>query len=109
VTRNVFVNADTSRTVEITEDEAVRSFVRGNVSVDDLEPVDGEDGDGGDGETDGDGGDRDVVYYVLVTDENGTVVDRIPVERGQETTIVGPDDDRVRGNATATATATAAG
>jgi hypothetical protein len=105
VTRNVFVNADTSRTVEITEDEAVRSFVRGNVSVDDLEPVDGEDGDGGDGETDGDGGDRDVVYYVLVTDENGTVVDRIPVERGQETTIVGPDDDRVRGNATATATA----
>jgi hypothetical protein len=39
------------------------------------------------------------------TDENGTVVDRIPVERGQESSIVDPSDERVWGNGTATATA----
>jgi hypothetical protein len=92
VTRNVFVNADTSRTVEIRDDEAVRSFVRGDVGEDDLEPIDG-----------GDAADRDVVYYILVTDEGGEVIERIPVERGQDTTIVDPDDERVGNNGTAAA------
>ena len=91
VTRNVFVNADTSRTVEIRDDEAVRSFVAGEVMDEDLEPV--EDGEGT----------ANAIYYVLVTDENGEVVERIPVEPGQGTTIVGPDDERVRNNGTASA------
>jgi hypothetical protein len=38
-------------------------------------------------------------------EENCTVVDRIPVERGQESSIVDPSDERVWGNGTATATA----
>ena len=89
VTRNVFVNADTSRTVEIRDDEAVRSFVAGSVDDEALQPVDEDDDD------------QDVVYYILVTDENGDVVERIPVERGQDTTIVDPDDERAQGNETA--------
>jgi hypothetical protein len=88
VTRNVFVNADTGRTVEIRDDEAVRSFIAGTVADEDLEPI--EDG----GET------VDAVYYVIITDENGDVVERIPVEPGQETAIVEPDDERARGNET---------
>jgi len=89
VTRNVFVNADTGRTVEIRDDEAVRSFIAGTVADEDLEPI--EDGEKA----------VDAVYYVIVTDENGDVVERIPVEPGQETAIVGPDDRRVQGNGTA--------
>ena len=92
VTRNVFVNADSGRAIEIRDDEAVRSFVAGTMGDGELEPGDG-----------GDGTDRDVVYYVLVTDESGDVIERIPVERGQEATIVGPEDERVRENGTAAA------
>jgi hypothetical protein len=88
VTRNVFVNADTERTVEIRNEGEVRSFIAGNVSDASLEPVD-------------EGDDSEAVYFVLVTDENGTVVERIPVEPGQETAIVEPDDERVQENATA--------
>ncbi|MDR9429273.1 MAG: hypothetical protein RI568_00995 [Natronomonas sp.] len=91
VTRNVFVNADTGRTIEIRDDDAVRSFIRGAVTEDDLDPVEGDDGD------------RDIVYYVLITDGDGNVIERIPVERGQDATIVGPSDERARDNATATA------
>lgn len=41
--------------------------------------------------------DGDIAYYVIVTDENGDVVRRIPVQQGQDTTIVGPEDDRAAG------------
>jgi hypothetical protein len=88
VTRNVFVNADSSRAVEIRDDDAVRSFVAGTVDESDLEPVEGDDTD------------REVAYYIIITDENGDVVERIPVERGQETTIVEPDDERAGDNRT---------
>ena len=91
VTRNVFVNADTGRTVEIRNDAAVRSFVAGDVAEDDLEPID----DGEEG--------ADAIYYVIVTDENGDVIERIPVEPGQETAIVEPGDERAADNGTASA------
>ncbi|MFA9516146.1 hypothetical protein ACERIT_02840 [Halopenitus sp. H-Gu1] len=87
VTRNVFVNADTGRTVEIRDDAAVRSFIGGDVTEDDLEPV-------------ADGDERDIIYYVLITDEDGTVIERIPVERGQGATIVDPSDERAQTNET---------
>ena len=90
VTRNVFVNADTGRTVEIREDAAIRSFIAGTVTEDDLGPIE-------DGERD----DPDAIYYVLIVDDDGEVIERIPVERGQETTIVGPEDERAQGNETA--------
>ncbi|ESS05001.1 MAG: hypothetical protein A07HR67_00351, partial [uncultured archaeon A07HR67] len=81
-------NADTSRTVEIRDDEAVRSFVRGEVTEDDLAPVDDEE-------------QTDAIYYVLVTNADGEVIERIPVEPGQDTTIVGADDERASENETA--------
>ena len=90
VTRNVFVNAGSGRTVEIRDDAETRAFIDDSVADEELEPVD---------ETDGDDG--DVLYYVLVTDEDGNVVERIPVERGQNTEIVDPEEERARGNETA--------
>ena len=90
VTRNVFVNADTSRTVEIRDDAAVRAFIGGDVSEDDLQPTDDDD-------------ERDIVYYILITDEDGTVIDRIPVERGQSTSIVGPEGNQTTENQTTAA------
>ena len=92
VTRNVFVNADTGTAVEIRDDEAVREFIRGTVTEDDLGPIEDEDGE----ET----ADVDAIYYVLVTNEDGEVIERIPVEPGQETIIVEPDDERATGNET---------
>ena len=94
VTRNVFVNADTGRTIEIRDDEAVRSFIAGTVAEEDLEPID-EDEEAA----------PDAIYFVVVTDENGDVIERIPVEPGQETTIVEPDDERATAENTTTAVA----
>jgi hypothetical protein len=88
VTRNVFVNADTSRTVEIRDDAAVRSFISGTVTEEDLQPVEEEEED------------QDVVYYILITDDSGNVIERIPVQRGQNTKIVDPSADEAQGNQT---------
>ncbi len=89
VTRNVFVNAETSRAVEIQSDAEVRAFINGTLNEQD-QVVDRDD------ETDGEG----IIYYILITDEDGNVIDRIPVRRGQETAIVNPEDQRVRTNQT---------
>jgi len=88
VTRNVFVNADTGSAIELSDDTAIREFVRGEVNESDLAP--GENGTDVEPAPD----DENILYYVLITDENGEVVDRIPVERGQDTQIVAPDDER---------------
>ncbi len=87
VTRNVFVNADTGEAVEIREDSEVRAFIRGDVSGDELG------GNGTNVEPAPD--DEDVAYYVLVTDSDGNVIERIPIQPGQDVSIVGPDDERV--------------
>jgi hypothetical protein len=83
VTRNVFVNADTGRAVEIRGDAGVREFIAGNVSAGD--PVNGTDpgGDPGDG--------PDVAYTIIITDEDGNVIDRIQIQEGQEARFVPPD------------------
>ena len=90
VARNVFVNTDTGDTLELRTDEAVRSFVVGE----EVEPTPN-------GSQDGDSrtGDSDVLYVVVITDEDGNVVDRIPVESGQEARIE-PAENRTA-NATA--------
>ena len=89
VARNVFVNANDSATVELRTDAGIRSFVAGEQVPDRSEPPrNGTDSSGGDS---ADGGqDEDVLYYVVVTDEEGNVVERIPVRRGQDTRIVDP-------------------
>ena len=101
VTRNVFVNADDGNAIEVRNDEAVRAFISGNVTADSLrqgaDRARETDDEGGDTDTAGDEG---AVYYILVTDDEGNVVERIPVEPGQDTTIVAPNDSRV-GNVSA--------
>jgi len=94
VTRNVFVNADTGEAVEISRDGAVRAFIAGNLS--EARPGNGDDPGADPAE------DSDVAYYVIITGEDGEVIQRIPVREGQDTRIVGPG----QGNVT---TATAAG
>ncbi|WP_136687854.1 hypothetical protein [Halorhabdus amylolytica] len=94
VTRNVFVNADTGNAIELSDDTAIREFVRGDIDESELEA--GENGTDIEPAPD----DSDVLYYILITDENGDVVERIPVERGQDTQIVAPKDERVAENET---------
>jgi hypothetical protein len=96
VSRNVFVNADDSQTLELRTDDAVRSFIREGTDTN-VTQVNDTGGDRADSpERDGDGG---PAYYVVITDENGTVIERIPVESGQDTRIVSGEDGRA-GNQT---------
>ena len=108
VTRNVFVNADSGEAIAVRTDNETRAFIRGSL---DNATVDGgagqeaseqpDDGGAGDGD--------DVLYYVVITDSEGNVVERVPVRSGQDTAIVAPDDDRVTVvNGTANATNTTA-
>lgn len=92
VTRNVFVNADTGRAVQLRQDRQIREFIRGNVT----------DINGTDPDVEPAPDDPDVAYYVLITDAEGNVVDRIPIRPGQEVSIVDPSDQRVS-NGTETA------
>jgi hypothetical protein len=94
VTRNVFVNADTGETVELTGDGEVREFIGGNRSVGEV--ID-DPGTGTDTGVEPAPGDEDIAYYVIVTDSEGTVIERIPVETGQEVSVVGPEDERAPG------------
>jgi hypothetical protein len=88
VTRNVFVNADTGAAIEHSEDTKIREFIRGEATEDDHEPVD-------DGDIEPAPDDEEVAYYIIVTNADDEVIERIPVERGQDTTIVDPSDERV--------------
>jgi len=93
VTRNVFVNAATEEAVEATDDEGIRQFLAGDVDPDELADVgegDGETDDGQNG-TDPPADDGDAEYVIVVTDEDGEVVDRIPVGPDQDHTIEVPD------------------
>ena len=93
VTRNVFVNADTGAAVELSQDTAIREFIRGDISEDEVESID-------DGEVEPAPDEEDIAYYIIVTDENGEVIDRIPIREGQDATIVSPSDERAGGNET---------
>jgi hypothetical protein len=93
VTRNVFVNADSGEAIAVRTDNETRAFIRGTLeSAPDAD--DGQSEVGSDDGTDT-GTDDDIVYYVVITDDEGNVVERIPVRSGQDTAIVAPDDDRV--------------
>jgi hypothetical protein len=87
VTRNVFVNADSGEAVELRQDSEIRQFIRGDVSPAELDSP-------GEDESRTEPGDQNVTYYIIVTDENGDVVQRIPVEQGQNATIIDAGDER---------------
>ncbi|WP_135662915.1 hypothetical protein [Halorhabdus rudnickae] len=95
VTRNVFVNADSGTAIELSDDTAIREFIRGDIDQDQIDT----DENGTNVQPAPDG--EDVLYYVLITNDNGEVVDRIPVKAGQDTQIVAPDDERATDNETA--------
>jgi hypothetical protein len=79
ITRNVFVNADTGEAVEIDNNRGVRQFIAGNTSV--ADPVNGTD------PTTRPSDDPNIAYEIIVRAENGTVIERIPVEEGQNAQI----------------------
>jgi hypothetical protein len=104
VTRNVFVNAETEEAVEEVDDEGIRQFLAGELDPDELAEVGelaGSDGSQDDqsqedppDETPTDSGDAqtdDVAYVIVVTDEDGNVVDRIPVRGDEDHDIEIPD------------------
>ncbi|GGJ09862.1 hypothetical protein GCM10008995_19700 [Halobellus salinus] len=100
VTRNVFVNADSGSAVAVQTDDETRAFIRGDIN----ESKTG--GGQADENASDDRTDSDVIYSIVITNESGDVVERIPVRSGQDTSIVPPDDDRVTVvNGTANATA----
>jgi len=93
VVRNIFINAESSRdrpqqdeaenAVVMDTSQEVRDFIEGDVDEDDLttgdevnieEPTEEEQESG-------------IAYYIVIKDEFGEEVDRIPVEEGQETVI----------------------
>ncbi len=86
VVRNVFVNADTDEAVEIHDTEAVYEFIEGEDldDLDEAEEVDTEEAPE----------DDSVAYYIIIEDGNGNEVDRIPVDEGQETSIVSDEDEQ---------------
>ncbi len=93
VVRNIFVNAE-SEGSSMDEDEAledtivmestqdVQDFIAGDIEEDDLET-----GDDVSIEDPDEDSDESVEYYIVINDEFGQEVDRIPIEQGQETTI----------------------
>lgn len=78
VNRNVFVNAHTGDVVEISTTNGVEKFLSGenpsninDITNGSVEEENAEENDNAD-------------YYVVIRDENGDVVDKIPVKEGQD-------------------------
>ena len=76
ISRSVFVSASSGDAVELGDTESVREFLAGS-DPDDLENVDTEPAPD----------EPAVDYYIVITAADGTQIDRIPVEPGQEPTI----------------------
>ena len=88
IARNVFVSAETDEAVALRSTEAVKTFMAGedpeNIEDATEEPVDTEPAPDN----------QNVAYYIVITDENGEVIERIPVREGEQpnVTIVQPED-----------------
>ena len=76
ISRSVFVSASTEEAVELGDTEAVREFI----ATGDTEEVEGVDTEPAPNET-------DVDYYIVISDADGSVIERIPVEPDQEPSI----------------------
>ncbi len=83
ITRNVFVNSNTDETIAIHSTEGVQEFLIGE-DIDDIEDV----------ETEPAPDDEDVDYYLVIEDADGEVIERVPVEPGEDPSIsvVSPDE-----------------
>jgi hypothetical protein len=76
ISRSVFVSASTEEAVELGDTEAVREFI----ATGDTEEVEGVDTEPAPNET-------GVDYYIVISDADGSVIERIPVEPTQEPSI----------------------
>lgn len=84
VTRNSFVNAHTEEVVELEDTESVTRFISGE-NTSDIEEVKTEEPQSENGTTE---------VYVVIRDDQGNVIDRIPVESNQNVNIeVGSQSD----------------
>ncbi len=76
ITRHVFVNSANKEALTVTSTSEVKAFLRGedvNGTNDiDTEPAPGED---------------NVEYYIVIEDEDGTVIQRIPIGPGEEPSV----------------------
>ena len=76
ISRSVFVSASTEEAVELDDTEAVREFI----ATGDAEEVEGVDTEPAPNET-------GVDYYIVISDADGSEIERIPVEPDQEPSI----------------------
>lgn len=79
ITRNVFVNSETDEAVSLHSTQAVREFLAGTdvEEIDDVEDIDTEPAPD----------DDEIEYYIVVTDRDGNVIERIPVKPGEDPQI----------------------
>lgn len=77
VSRNVFVNAHTGEAVEVHDDQAITEFLAGG-NPEEVEKVEKESAEN----------EPSIAYYVVVIGEDGSELDRIPIEEGQDVNIV---------------------
>lgn len=82
VSRSAFVNAHDGTVVQFESTDNIREFIR-------EADINGIPEDGGT-ETEPAPNEPDVAYYVVVTDGDGTEINRIPIEPGEEITIEQP-------------------
>ena len=81
ITRNVFVSAETGEAVSLQTTDAVKQFIRGE------DPENIEDAVDESADTEPAPGDENIAYYIVITDENGEVIERIPVEEGEQPNV----------------------
>ncbi len=79
ISRNVFVNSETDEAISLHSTEAVKEFLTGEDldEIDDVEDVDTEPAPE----------DDEIDYYIVITDSEGEVIERIPVEPGEDPSI----------------------
>ncbi len=83
VVRNIFVNAHTDEAVILFDTEEVYEFI-GGTDVDDLDSAEAIDETGDEIDTEPAPDDDAVDYYIVIYDEDGQEIDRIPIEPGQD-------------------------
>lgn len=84
ISRNVFVNSHTGDAIEVHGDNAIAEFLAG----DDPDEVDEVDEVGEEPAPD----DPAVEYYVVIYDEDGEEIERIPIEPGQDVSFVSEEE-----------------
>ncbi|MFC7074466.1 hypothetical protein ACFQJ7_03315 [Halovenus rubra] len=84
ITRNVFVNSETEEAIALTSTETVEQFLAGE-TVDPNETVETEPSE-----------DENIDYYIVIQDDDGTVIERIPVKPGEDPSVNFVSSDEIK-------------